>query len=826
MEKIAHSWELVVTPALYQGIQSLLTSKNLEALRLVLAEPLKGFDNLEWPPLFYKLRIAREQERVSNLLEPRLERLEQEVQEIPVFGNIYPPVPMEKNFINLSLVCGEPFEDFRGITDGDTPRRGVPGKGDRESKLFSQLDVLDSSFTFGSTSRSNKKLLRGAPRRGGPINGGGFLEKSPPLLTEITVSQLYEHFSSGVILGLPGAGKTTILRYLAFRVFQANNTTGNQPRVVLFVPCRDVPLYDSWYKKRFAVEPSAPTIGEVLEFMTWVFLEGKSDPGDLIPARWVEFQETGKRVKQAFQEGRVWLLVDALDEASGIETRERIKQLFVILFEHLGENRLFLTSRPLERIHLDQAFKTCRVPVFKVVSLTMEQVRVVAKHIMAEDSAVYKKFDTAVWQEEVVIKMAATPITAVLIVAYFQAYEKFDHRFPMYDLLVKFILLKVWDNIKTGAFPYRNMELFFQEIREPGFFNKHKETRILYDALASLCFQLFYESTDGTVQRSVNEDALLGHFSRFIRDRLYYYDEEMARAEALQWRERFRRDYLLLQAGKQEYVFVHSTVMDIVRGNYPSVHWIYLYLKELVSSPGIEKLEQAKEQVDLPLRLCRPVLLEEYLDYGALLEGDSQLAELRQGLLAKLVQKEPLQQWLKGHKEKEEKSFLEEGPVDENLSMKVEQVLGLDTRGYHPEDKNFAYYKDLIGPELAGFFGSPNMKHSGAVWGCAFAPDGKTFVSASQDGTLKLWDAASGKEMRTFTGHKDYVLGCAFSPDGTRLVSASEDQTLKLWDAARGQCLKTLNIPWIPLFTAFSTLHPHQVFTANANGTLTLFDLP
>jgi hypothetical protein len=315
MEKIAHSWELVVTPALYQGIQPLLTSKNLEALRLVLAEPLKGFDNLEWPPLFYKLRIAREQERVSNLLEPRLERLEQEVQEIPVFGNIYPPVPMENNFINLSLVCGEPYEDFRGITDGGSP----PRKGRIARGIPTDIDEF------------NQKLLRG-------VEGGGFLEKSPPLLTEITVSQLYEHFSSGVILGLPGAVKTTILRYLAFRVFQANKTTGNQPRVVLFVPCRDVPLYDSWYKKRFAVEPSAPTIGEVLEFMTWVFLEGKSDPGDLTPARWVEFQETGKRVKQASREDCVTLLVERRDKRGN-------SPIFFLRFP----SRVFATNRNLTK---------------------------------------------------------------------------------------------------------------------------------------------------------------------------------------------------------------------------------------------------------------------------------------------------------------------------------------------------------------------------------------------------------------------------------------------------------------------------------------------
>jgi len=43
------------------------------------------------------------------------------------------------------------------------------------------------------------------------------------------------------------------------------------------------------------------------------------------------------------------------------------------------------------------------------------------------------------------------------------------------------------------------------------------------------------------------------------------------------------------------------------------------------------------------------------------------------------------------------------------------------------------------------------------VWGICFTPDGTRLASASWDGTAKLWDAATGKELRTLRGHKDQL---------------------------------------------------------------------
>ena len=84
-------------------------------------------------------------------------------------------------------------------------------------------------------------------------------------------------------------------------------------------------------------------------------------------------------------------------------------------------------------------------------------------------------------------------------------------------------------------------------------------------------------------------------------------------------------------------------------------------------------------------------------------------------------------------------------------------------------------------------------KHTERVNGCAVSPDGNWIVSASQDKTLKIWDAITGAERLTLSGHTDGVQSCAVSPNGRFIVSASWDKTLKVWNATTGDEHQTLS---------------------------------
>ena len=74
--------------------------------------------------------------------------------------------------------------------------------------------------------------------------------------------------------------------------------------------------------------------------------------------------------------------------------------------------------------------------------------------------------------------------------------------------------------------------------------------------------------------------------------------------------------------------------------------------------------------------------------------------------------------------------------------------------------------------------------HSNGVVSVCFSPDGAKIVSASQDSTVRVWNAATGERELTLKGHIDAVMSACFSPDGARIVSASLDSTVRVWNAA------------------------------------------
>ena len=72
--------------------------------------------------------------------------------------------------------------------------------------------------------------------------------------------------------------------------------------------------------------------------------------------------------------------------------------------------------------------------------------------------------------------------------------------------------------------------------------------------------------------------------------------------------------------------------------------------------------------------------------------------------------------------------------------------------------------------------------HTELVYAVSWSPDGKTLATAGFDNTVRLWDAATRKEIRKYEGHTKIVMAVAISPDGKQILSGGNDNTAKLWD--------------------------------------------
>ncbi|KAF3291569.1 hypothetical protein TWF970_000783 [Orbilia oligospora] len=76
--------------------------------------------------------------------------------------------------------------------------------------------------------------------------------------------------------------------------------------------------------------------------------------------------------------------------------------------------------------------------------------------------------------------------------------------------------------------------------------------------------------------------------------------------------------------------------------------------------------------------------------------------------------------------------------------------------------------------------------HTSWVCDVMFSPDGQTLVSASRDGSIKLWDPATGRLLQKLEGHVS-VRAVAFSLDGKTIASGLDDKTVRLWSAGTGR---------------------------------------
>jgi WD40 repeat protein len=115
--------------------------------------------------------------------------------------------------------------------------------------------------------------------------------------------------------------------------------------------------------------------------------------------------------------------------------------------------------------------------------------------------------------------------------------------------------------------------------------------------------------------------------------------------------------------------------------------------------------------------------------------------------------------------------------------------------------------------------------HRNHVVAVAFVSDGSRALSGSLDGTLRLWDLATGETLRTLEGHSNGVSAVAVSADGRRALSGSADHTLRLWDLATGATLRTLKGHSNAVSAVAVLADGRRALSGSNDNTLRLWDL-
>jgi len=139
-------------------------------------------------------------------------------------------------------------------------------------------------------------------------------------------------------------------------------------------------------------------------------------------------------------------------------------------------------------------------------------------------------------------------------------------------------------------------------------------------------------------------------------------------------------------------------------------------------------------------------------------------------------------------------------------------------------DPNFSLVPELWKPAALAIskaqFGLKLEGHTDRIQSAGFSPDGRRLVTASWDGSARIWQTEGGEEIFTLA-HDGPLNSAVFTPDGRRVVTASQDATARVWDADSGREIARL-LHSAPVLLA-SVSPDGRVATASADNTVGLW---
>ena len=512
LEKTAYLNRIIVTNHLFGGIRPFLEEAEITFQKIELIEELKGLA-YDSPRQVYLLAppLAKQVEEMAypDAYRHQREILRKEVQFIPIFGQLYPPIPMQENFLVLTLNAHQ------------THQRAGHHLWDR------------------------------------PEMSGHFEIAKDQAPEKLTVDALFTDHSIAVIAGLPGAGKTTIMRHFAWYAFEKD-------------PYSLVILVEAKYLCEEHCKDQGGNDIDIFSLLATLFLFAGKNPHDLSNREQDHIKKTAAMLKTGWAEGRAIILIDALDEAPTLTLRRWLASHANALICQLTkeastdappQSRCYLSLRVAEM----EEYALADAPVFLVNPLNMEQIRGIARRRLNESSPLYAKFDTEIWQRTDIQKIAGTPLTAMLMVFFYELYGRFDRPYATYRLMVLFILDRAWERMKADQFylPRQGLNPFFQDVRRDDFMENRPEFKMQYTVLAYAASRFLYNRREGKSEqseRAIHRKELFDFLTEGCR-RLGFQPKAGYQND---WINAWRRENLLLPAGPHHFVFPHSTVLEFL----------------------------------------------------------------------------------------------------------------------------------------------------------------------------------------------------------------------------------------------------------------------